>query len=79
MRTLFAYLSTGAPDPPVVGGYPAEVAAAVAAAIALMLALLLVCLVICATYRVVQLFSESPVRITAAIMATVILIGWLNR
>ena len=79
MRNIFAHLLAAVPDPPGDPAYTQDVGNAIAALATLAVLALVVYLVVRATYLILKLFTEAAFSITAGVMLTVVLIGWLNR
>jgi hypothetical protein len=79
METIFAHLRAAVTDPPVEATYSQDVGHAIAALATLAVLVLVIYLVVRATYLILKLFTQAAFSITAVVMMTVVLIGWLNR
>ncbi|MEV4349981.1 hypothetical protein AB0J83_36445 [Actinoplanes sp. NPDC049596] len=79
MRTIFAYFSSAAPDPPVETAYSQDLAHALTAAAGLIAMLAVIYLVFKATYLFLRLFTHVAFFITLGLFVSVMVIGVLNR
>ena len=79
MSSLFAYLMSAAPDPPLDSAYSQDLAQAVAAAASVIAMLVVIYLVFKVTYLVIRVLTQAAFLITLGIFVSFVVIGVLNR